>query len=104
MSPPYNPACFLARHGVSEGPMPVCDGWLRRLQLIPRAVLEEHLPPPRPSDLSSNHALWVLACQRHLLRMGNGDLRVPRQAIPAWTEDIAARVGLTWWLDREYEP
>ena len=29
-------------------------------------------------------------------------LRVPRDRIPAGTEHLAAELGLTWWLDREY--
>jgi hypothetical protein len=121
--------CWLAEHGVHErGPMPPCDGQLVRAHLLPRQHMRKawatihHLRGSR-SPRAAIHSLthnrlseyvedprgWVAACGGP---QGNGGhhamldvartLRVPPQELPEGLWHLAAELGLTWWLEREY--
>jgi hypothetical protein len=120
--------CFLAEHGVHErGPMPPCDGGLVRAHLIPKRELRSQWrlvhhrargagpveldlsPWPKLTDLYWDPRAWVPACGgptgiggHHGMLDHSRTLRLPREAVPEGTEELARLIGLTWWLDREY--
>lgn len=98
--------CWLAANAVHErGPMPPCDGRLREVHLIPKALLkreglEEFARDPRG---------FVWACGgimgeggHHGMLDTSRKLRIPRSELPAAIETMAAELGLTWWLTRTY--
>lgn len=115
--------CWLARYA----PDVPCEGRLVRAHLIPRQLLYREVwrqrdrinklleasgRPPLPrrrSDFIWDPAVWVWACGGPV---GNGGhhgmldhsrtLRVPLEDLPARTVQAAARMGLWWWLEREY--
>ncbi len=101
-----SPACFLASHGVYErGDMPPCTGRLVRAHLLPVQLLKRN----GLADKAPDPRAWVPACGGVCGDSGHHGafdtartLRVPRSAIPADTEQFAAELGLTWFLDREY--
>jgi hypothetical protein len=101
-----NPACFLAAHGVHEGGlMPACDGRLVRCHLIPKQLLKRE----GHGALRRDERTWVLGCGGPMGNAGHHGMfdtprmiRLPRAAIPPALEALAAELGLSWWLDREY--
>jgi hypothetical protein len=122
-----NPACYLATHGVYErGEMPPCDGQLIRAHLVPRQLVKREFRGVQvvmgqtvtPDDIISSPASYVMACGGP---MGNGGhhgmfdqartLRLPRAAVPAWTEGLVLELDKAvgqnrrpfgMWLDREF--
>lgn len=102
-------ACWLREHAVhASGTMPPCAGRLVKAHLIRRQTLEREAPGFDVWD----ERVWVWACGGPLgnaghhgqLDAGHRPLRVPRAALPAEVEVVAAELGLGWWLDREYGP
>lgn len=93
-------ACYLAPF--SDRP---CDGQLVRCHLLPKQLLKREGHRAAAADERS----WVWGCGGP---MGNGGhhgmldhsrtLRVPLAALPTGTVELAAELGLTWWLEREY--
>lgn len=90
--------CFLA--AFSDRP---CDGRLIRAHLIPKQLLKRHGVDPW------DERSWVPACGGLTGCSGHHGaldvartLRVPREALPACIEELAADAGLGWWLDRTY--
>ena len=98
--------CFLARF--SDRP---CEGRLIRAHLIPRQLINREVPF-EIRDLAIQHpGSWVAACGgvmgnagHHGMLDASRTLRVPREALPEQTEELAVLLGLEWWLDREYGP
>lgn len=94
------PECFLARFSTRP-----CDGRLVKAHLLPRQLLRRQGHPDAIDDPRSY--VWACGgpcgCSAH---HGAFDvartLRVPRAAIPAGVEELAAELGLLWYLDREY--
>jgi hypothetical protein len=102
---PYDPNCFLAKHGIYEGPMPPCIGRLIKAHLIPKALLRTHAL----GDFMWADPVWVWACGgptglagHHGALDASKRLRIPRAAIPRSTERFCAKHGLTWYLERTY--
>lgn len=104
----YNPACWLAAHGVMENgdPMPPCDGRLIRAHLIDKQVLKRFADSGR---LIEDQRSFVLACGGPTGCSGHHGhfdysrrLRVPFSALPKGTIELAAEIGLDWWLERTY--
>lgn len=107
-TPPQPPApqpppsgCWLAQFS----PGTECAGRLIRAHLISRQQLRKI----GRADLIHDPATWVWACGgatgiggHHGMLDYARTLRVPRDRIPTDTEALAAQLGLTWWLDREY--
>ena len=100
--------CWLGLFGVMENgdPMPACDGRLVRVHLVPKQQLRK----AGCYDVWDRRA-WVWACGGetgiggHHGRLDHSrTLRLPRTAIPELTEELAAELGLEYWLDREYGP
>lgn len=97
-------SCFLRQHGVYErGEMPPCDGWLRRVHLIPRQLLKREGAP------QWDDRVWVWACGgptgiggHHGMLDSARTLRIPRAAIPGELEVFAVEHGLAHVLDRLY--
>lgn len=96
--------CFLSTYGIVEhgDPMPACEGRLIRAHLIPKQMLKSSGDVWHPSS-------FVWACGgvtgvggHHGMFDSSRTLRLPREAIPAGTEALAAFLGLTWWLDKTY--
>jgi hypothetical protein len=91
--------CFFA----GDGP---CDGRLIRAHLIPQQLLKrEHAPRRYLADPRG----WVLVCGGPMGLSGHHGMfdmsrtvRVPRWKLPAEVEEMAAELGLGWWLDRTY--
>lgn len=87
-----------------------CDGELVRVHLIPRQLIKREVRPKSliPMVVTDPRS-WVWGCGGP---MGNGGhhgmldqsrtLRIPREAIPERTEELAEEHGWGWWLDREY--
>lgn len=82
-----------------------CEGRLIRAHLIPRQLLrrEGH------RDAIEDPRTWVWACGgalgvggHHGMLDYSRQLRVPLERLPAGVVEIAAELGLTWWLEREY--
>lgn len=105
----HNPHCWIAKHGVFEGPATSCDGELVKCHLIPRMLLRKNrIIRQRPWQMW-NDALWVWACGG---LSGSGGhhgafdtartIRIPRNEIPLLTEAFAQSLGLEWWLERTY--
>lgn len=97
--------CFLALYGRMEhdDPMPPCDGRLVRAHLIPRRLIKKQ------GGNSQDPRSYVFACGGPMGDSGHHGLldrarrlRLPREAIPEGTEELASELGLVWWLDREY--
>jgi hypothetical protein len=97
--------CYLALFGYMEhgDPMPPCDGRLVHVHLIPRRLLKREGADPNA------YGSWVWGCGgpmgdsgHHGMLDRSRRLRIPRASLPPSTEKLAARHGLTWWLDREY--
>ena len=101
--------CWLAENATWQrpGPRPACDGALRRVHLIPRALLKREGLEAFGDDPRG----WVVACGGP---MGNGGcngrldvsrtIRVPRSRLPAAVEEMAYELELLWFLTREYGP
>jgi hypothetical protein len=109
--PSYNPDCFLARvgHWEGPGPMPSCDGRLVKAHLIPKQTLLRELAAEVSPGAIWDHRVWVLACGGPIGNAGHHGhldyskrIRLPREVIPASTEDFAEQYGLVWVLDRLY--
>jgi hypothetical protein len=82
-----------------------CDGELRRVHLIAKQALRR-----RGHDLWDERA-WVWACGGPWPGLsgchGRFDafkLRVPREALPAGVEELAAELGMLFYLDRRFGP
>jgi hypothetical protein len=94
--------CFLARF--SRVP---CSGRLVKAHLIPRQVLKREVGKGWSRYVKDERS-FVPACgglvglSGHHGALDHYALRIPRAAIPAGTEELAAELGLTWWLDRRY--
>jgi len=97
--------CWLGAFGQMEhgDPMPPCSGPLIRAHLIPKQTLKrEHADPMDPRS-------WVWACGGIA---GNGghhgaldhsrSLRLPRGSLPPGVEELAAEIGLEWYLDKTF--
>ncbi len=109
--------CFLAQF--SDRP---CDGRLVRVHLLPRQLIARALQTRLRGDPYGASAVaiiaatndkhgWVKACGgpmgnagHHGMLDSSRTLWIPRHAIPAETEEMAAELGLEWWLEREYGP
>ena len=126
---PAAATCFLAEHGITDDGRDVgaCDGPLVRCHLIPRQLLRREVWPnantiaaqweqygwgPFPvalRDLFWLPGMWVPGCGgicgsdgHHGMLDRARSLRIPFNALPPETVDVAARLGLSWWLEREY--
>lgn len=84
-----------------------CDGRLVRVHLIPQQLLRREGHAKACRDPRS----WVLACGGVMGNAGHHGqldyartLRIPRSRLPVGVEDLAAELGLDWWLDRTYPP
>lgn len=95
-----DPVCFLARFTDTR-----CNGRLVRAHLIPRQLLKRE----GHEALIPDSRTWVWACGGLVGSTGHHGqldysrtLRIPRAALPAAVEAVAAEMGLTWWLEREY--
>lgn len=107
---PDSISCWLAQHGVHEsGVMPACDGRAVRAHLIPQQLLKRS-PAIRAYEVDLfDPRLWrwccggLTGCSGHhgMFDMAR-TLRVPREAFPQETWDLAVRLGVDWWVDREF--
>lgn len=90
-----------------------CDGPLVRCHLMPKHVLRQNFPKGFEGRalavLQADPRSWVWGCGGSMGLGGHHGrldtsrkLRIPRNLIPAETEELAAELGLTPWLDREY--
>ena len=87
---------WLAAHSeqwIADAPVEADDDWAHR-------TLREILRDSRS---------WVAACGgisglggHHGMLDSSRRLRIPRDRIPQGTEDLAAELGLVWFLDRTY--
>ena len=102
---PMLEVCWLGTFGQIEhdDPMPACDGRLVRCHLIPQQLIKRE--GGRPWDRRA----WVWACGgitgnsgHHGMLDHSRRLRLPREAIPAHTEQLALELGLIWWLEKTY--
>lgn len=101
-------ACWLAANAIHErGPMPPCEGRLREVHLIPKALLKRE----GFETLGRDPRGFVWACGgimgeggHHGMLDTSRKLRVPRERLPEAVESMAAELGLTWWLRRTYGP
>jgi hypothetical protein len=99
-------ACYLALHGIYErGPMPPCEGRLIMAHLIPRQLLKRE--GGRWAIVDARSWVWacggITGCSGHHGAFDSAKtIRLPREALPDGTEELAALLGLTWWLDRNY--
>ncbi len=97
-------ACWLAQFSCFP-----CDGRLIRAHLLPRHLLRREgnagaIADPRswvpacggPTGCSGHHGIFDYGSVR--------TLRVPREALPAGVEELAAELDLGWYLDRKYGP
>ena len=97
--------CYLAAYGYMENgaPMTACRGRLIRAHIIPKQVLKRY--DGDPMDPRS----WVWACGgiagiggHHGAFDSPKTLRLRRVALPSAVEDLAAELGIEWWLCREF--
>lgn len=97
--------CWLGAFGEMEhgDPVPKCDGRLVRCHLITKQVIE------RAGGKVWDRRAWVWGCGgptgiagHHGMLDSSRTLHIPRQFLPAGTEELALELGLLWWLDREY--
>ena len=95
--------CWLAKFR----PDVPCDGRLIRAHLIPRQLLKRE----GYASLVDDPRTWVPACGgptgcsgHHGMLDTARTLRVPFSALPAGLHDLAAELGLSWWLERTYLP
>lgn len=86
-----------------------CEGALIRAHLIPRQLLLRELAAEESAAAIEDRRSWVPACGGIMGNAGHHGmldtartLRVPRDDLPRGLEELAAEVGLTWWLEREY--
>jgi hypothetical protein len=90
-----------------------CDGPLVRCHLIPKHVLRQNFPKGFEGRalavLQADPRSWVWGCGGSMGLGGHHGqldtsrkLRIPRELLPDVTEEFAAELGLTPWLDREY--
>jgi hypothetical protein len=90
-----------------------CDGPLVRCHLLPKHVLRQNFPKGFEGRalavLQADPRSWVWGCGGSMGLGGHHGqldtsrtLRIPRELIPTGTEEFAAELGLTPWLDREY--
>jgi hypothetical protein len=84
-------------------PLPPCDGSLVRVHLLPKQKIRKAGGDP------TDRRGWVWACGgpmgnagHHGMLDSSKRLRLARGAIPFAVEQLAAELGLTWWLDKEY--
>ena len=97
--------CFLA--AFTDTP---CGGRMERAHLIPKQLIRRELRTlgiPRDEITAAvwDERAWRPACRYHHRHMDMvRDLRIPREGIPADTEQYAAQYGIEWWLTREYGP
>ena len=102
--------CWLAQFA----PSTACEGTLRRAHLISKQRIKRALRNSTAGIIAAERELtvfdvlwdsrvWVPACDRHhgMLDVSR-TLRVPREAIPAVTEQYAREFGLTGYLDLEF--
>jgi hypothetical protein len=104
MARPRPRFCWLARFASTP-----CDGGLVRCHLLPRQLLRRELKS-RWRAVAADERSWVFGCGGP---MGNGGhhgeldqartLRVPREALPPGLVELAGELGLTWWIDHEYD-
>jgi hypothetical protein len=95
--------CFLA----TFRPDVPCEGPLRQCHLIPKQLLKREGFEWAISDPRS----WVWACGgpgygntgHHGMLDTARTLRIPLEAIPQGTIELAVELGIDWWLDREYD-
>lgn len=103
---PYSrPRCHLATFADTP-----CDGRLIQAHLIPRQLLFRSLDPISARKAISDPRSWVWACGGPMGNAGHHGmldtartLRIPLEAIPSGTIELALELGLDWWLDREYD-
>jgi hypothetical protein len=97
--------CWLALFGCLENgdPMTKCEGRLVRCHLIPKQKIK------LAGGGVWDRRAWVWGCGgvtgnsgHHGLLDHSRRLRLPREAIPAGTEEFAMELGLLWWLDQTY--
>ena len=100
-------SCYLAKHGISDSDRPVgpCHGQLIRAHLLPRQLLRREGHLAAIDDPRS----WVPACGGLTGSTGHHGafdyartLRLPYDALPAGTIELAEELGLDWYLDRTY--
>ncbi|CAB4197869.1 hypothetical protein UFOVP1313_36 [uncultured Caudovirales phage] len=87
-----------------------CDGVLVRVHLIPRQLIKREVRSRQQADMAiTDSRSWVWACGGPMGNAGHHGmldqsrtLKVPRNRLPAGVEELAAEIGVSWWLDREY--
>jgi hypothetical protein len=116
---PAAPQCWLARF--SDRP---CDGALVRVHLLPKRELkklwrevhhgrrrgdERTLPFSSFEEMWKDPRTWVPGCGGPMGNAGHHGmldtsrtLRIPFDALPAATVELAEELRLSWWLEREY--
>lgn len=97
--------CFLA--GFTATP---CEGRMIRAHLVPRQLIRRECGPDWRT-VADDPRCWRWSCGgvmgpggHHGMLDQSRTIRIPRDSLPAETEEFAAEHGLTWWLDREYGP
>jgi hypothetical protein len=98
--------CWLAQF--SDRP---CMGALVKVHLIPRQLIKREVWSSQDADLViTDPRSWVWGCGGPMGNAGHHGmldqsrtLRIPREAIPAGTNELAEELGIGWWLDREYK-
>jgi hypothetical protein len=94
--PGETPTCFLAQF--TDTP---CAGRLELAHLIRAQKIRQHVSNKHAVVWSEQVLRW--ACHSHHGMLDQAKtLRIPREAIPAETEQWASEHGLSWWLDETY--
>jgi hypothetical protein len=114
---PRHPVCWFVGRAISDNrdPLSPCDGRLVRCHLLPQQVLKQTRQYKALTSEATRYQFlydprsWVWGCGgptglggHHGQLDTSKRLRVPRLVIPAGTEELAAELGLEWFLDRSY--
>lgn len=91
--------CWLA--AFSDVP---CDGRMEKAHLVRQQTIKREIRGAEdPKAILWDSRVLRPGCYRHHTMLDQAKtLRIPREAIPVETEQYAAELGLTWWLDRTY--
>lgn len=97
--------CYLAAYGRLERgqPMTPCHGRLIKAHLLPAQLIRRAGGDPKDPRAVVPACGGIMGNAGHHGAMDSvRTLKLAREAIPAAVEELAAELGLTYWLDREY--
>ena len=97
--------CWLAQFSANP-----CEGGLIRAHLLPKQLIRREIRDREEAQMVINDPRsWVPCCGGRSGLAGHHaeldttmSIVIPRSALPPDLEELAAEVGMMWWVDRHY--